>query len=152
MDTAALQEIFRLDHFAAHVGIEVLAGGDGRARTKLVVQPHHLNGLGTVQGGALFTLADLAFAVAVNSRGVKATGLNASINWLKPARAGTLVAEATEVSCARRIATYLVRITDDEGSLVATFHGTGYRLDERWPDGGHTEAGASCRAGHGQVG
>ena len=133
MDTAALREIFRLDRFAAHVGIEILEGGNGQARAKLVVQPHHLNGLGTVQGGALFTLADLVFAVAVNSHGVKATGLNASINWLKPAREGTLFAEAVEVSCSRRIATYSVRITDDQGTLVATFHGTGYRLDESWP-------------------
>jgi acyl-CoA thioesterase len=132
MDTAALQEIFRQDRFAAHVGIEILEGEGGHARAQLVVQPHHLNGLGTVQGGALFTLADLVFAVAVNSRGLKATGLNASINWLKPARAGTLFAEAVEVSCSRRIATYSVRITDDQGGLLATFHGTGYRLDEAW--------------------
>ncbi len=132
MDTAALQEIFRQDRFAAHVGIEILEAGDGQARARLVVQPHHLNGLGTVQGGALFTLADLVFAVAVNSRGMKATGLNASIHWLKPAREGTLFAEAVEISCSRRIATYSVRITDDQGVLVATFHGTGYRLDEPW--------------------
>ena len=132
MDTAALREIFKADRFAAHVGIEILEGGDGHARAKLVVQPHHLNGLGTVQGGALFTLADLVFAVAVNSHGTKATGLNASINWLKPARAGTLFAEAVETACSRRIATYSVRITDDQGTLLATFHGTGYRLDEPW--------------------
>jgi acyl-CoA thioesterase len=132
MDTAALREIFRQDRFAAYVGIEILEGGNGRARARLVIQPHHLNGLGTVQGGVLFTLADLVFAVAVNSHGVKATGLNASINWLKAARGGTLFAEAVEVSCARRIATYAVRITDDQGALVATFHGTGYRLDEHW--------------------
>ena len=141
MDTAALQEIFRLDRFAAHVGIEIIEGSNGHARAKLVVQPHHLNGLGTVQGGALFTLADLVFAVAVNSHGVKATGLNASINWLKPAREGTLFAEATEISCSRRIATYSVRITDEQGTLVATFHGTGYRLDEQWPTPGRAAEG-----------
>lgn len=140
MDTERLKEIFRADRFAAHVGIEVLEGGDGRARTRLVLQPHHLNGLGSIQGGVLFTLADLAFAVAVNSRGVKATGLNASINWLKPAREGTLFAEAVEVSCSRRIATYSVRVTDAGGTLIATFHGTGYRLDEPWPEAKRPEA------------
>jgi acyl-CoA thioesterase len=133
MDTAALKQIFRGDRFAEHVGIEILDGGSGHARARLVVQPCHLNSLGTVQGGVLFTLADLVFAVAVNSHGVKATGLNASIHWLKAVRGGTLVAEATEVSCSRRIATYSVRISDDQGALVATFHGTGYRLDEQWP-------------------
>jgi acyl-CoA thioesterase len=141
MDTAALQEIFKDDRFAEYVGIEILEGGNGHAKTRLTIAPHHMNGLGTVQGGVLFTLADLAFAVAVNSHGVKATGLSASINWLRPARRGTLVAEATEVSCARRIATYSIRITDDEGGLVATFHGTGYRLEDHWPQAGKAEAG-----------
>lgn len=139
MDTGTLKEIFRADRFAAHVGIEILEGGEGRARTRLTLQPHHLNGLGSVQGGVLFTLADLAFAVAVNSRGVKATGLSASINWLKPAREGVLFAEAVEVSCARRIATYSVRVTDAAGALIATFHGTGYRLDEPWPQASSAE-------------
>jgi acyl-CoA thioesterase len=133
MDTAALKEIFRADRFAEHVGIEILEGSEGRVRARLAVQPHHLNGLGTVQGGVLFTLADLAFAVAVNSHGVKVTGLNGSINWLKAAREGTLFAEAVEVSCSRRIATCSVRITDEQGALVATFNGTAYRLDEQWP-------------------
>jgi acyl-CoA thioesterase len=141
MDTAALREIFRQDRFAAHVGIEILEGGNGRARARLAIQPHHLNGLGTVQGGALFTLADLVFAVAVNSHGMKATGLNASIQWIKPAREGTLFAEAVEVSCSRRIATYSVRITDDQGALVATFQGTGYRLDDPWAVPAHPEGG-----------
>jgi acyl-CoA thioesterase len=142
MDTAALWEVFRQDRFAAYVGIEILEGGDGRARAKLVVQPHHLNGLGTVQGGVLFTLADLVFAVAVNSHGTKATGLNASINWIKPVRGGTLFAEAVEVSCGRRIATYSVRISDGEGTLVATFQGTGYRLNEQWVAPACTEGDA----------
>ena len=141
MDTAALREIFRGDRFAEHVGIEILEGGGGRARATLVVGPHHLNGLGTVQGGVLFTLADLVFAVAVNSHGVKATGLNASINWLRPVREGRLFAEALEISCARRIATYSVRITDEQENLVATFHGTGYRLDEKWDRPQQAEGG-----------
>ncbi len=135
MDTATLKRIFAADRFAEYVGIEILEGGDGRARARLALQPHHCNGLGTVQGGVLFTLADLAFAVAVNSRGRKAVGLNAAIHWLKAVRGGTLIAEAVEESCSRRIATYAVRITDEEGALVATFHGTGYRLDEAWTEG-----------------
>ena len=132
MDDAALRAVFARDRFAAHAGIEILDTGPGRARACLEIQPHHLNGMDVVQGGAIFTLADFAFALAANSHGVKTTGLSAAVHWLRPVRAGRLVAEAAEVSCARRIATYSVRITDSEGALVATFHGTGYRLADSW--------------------
>ncbi len=142
LSTAALRAIFSADHFAAHTGIEIVDSGDGWARTRLALQPHHLNGLGTVQGGAVFTLADLAFVVAANSHGVKVIGLNASINWVRTARGGALTAEAREASRSRRIATYQVSVSDDSGRLVATFHGTGYCLDEPW----QTPAAASAAA------
>jgi len=132
LTTDELRTIFREDHFAARTGIEIVDSAEGCARTRLVLKPHHFNGLGTIQGGAIFTLADLAFAVAANSHGVKVIGLNASVNWVRAARGGTLTAEAKEVSCTRRIATYAVNVTDDEGRLIATFSGTGYRLEENW--------------------
>ncbi len=141
MTTDELKTIFQQDHFAAHTGIEIVETGDGCARTRLVLRPHHVNGLGTIQGGAIFTLADLAFAVAANSHGVKVIGLNASVNWVRAARGGVLTAEAREVSCSRRIATYTVTVTDDDGRLIATFQGTGYRLEDTWNQAGTGKAG-----------
>ena len=61
-----------------------------------------LNAADVVHGGALFTLADLAFAVASNSRGQLALSINASISYLKAARGPLLTAEAKEVSCNSR--------------------------------------------------
>ncbi|MCK5803436.1 MAG: hotdog fold thioesterase [Lentisphaeria bacterium] len=132
LDFPALKKLFRNDRFAEFIGAEVVAGGGGMGKARLEIHTHHLNGLGIVQGGAVFTLADLAFAVACNSHGNKAVGLNASINWLRPGLTGVLQAEAREVSCTRRIATYEVLVTDDAGELLATFHGTAYRKDEQW--------------------
>ena len=129
---SALRKLFRNDCFAEFIGAEVVDGGGGMGKARLEIRDHHLNGLGIVQGGAIFTLADLAFAVACNSHGHKAVGLNASINWLRAGLGGVLHAEAREVSCARRIATYEVLVTDDTGELLATFHGTAYRKTEQW--------------------
>ena len=53
-----------LDKFCRFNGMEVISVEKGFARTKMEVRPQHLNGLGTVHSGAIFTLADLAFAVS----------------------------------------------------------------------------------------
>ncbi|WP_332309205.1 PaaI family thioesterase [Methanosarcina lacustris] len=80
-----------------------------------------------MQGGALFTLADLAFAAASNAYGTAAVGINANISFVKAGTKGTLTAEAKENSINPKIATYTVNITDDEGDLVAIFQGMVYR-------------------------
>ena len=98
------------------------------------IEEKHLNALKTVQGGALFTLADLAFAAASNAYGNVAVAINANISFVKAATGKTLTAEAKETSINPKISTYTVNITDDKGDLVAIFQGMGYRkkisLDE----------------------
>ena len=56
-----IKRCFKHDRFAAHSNIELLTVAPGHATAKMVLHPHHLNGLGTVQGGAIFTLADFMF-------------------------------------------------------------------------------------------
>lgn len=132
LSAEALKAFFKQDRFAAHVGIELLEAGDGRARARLELREHHLNALGIVQGGALFTLADLAFAAAVNSRGRAAVAIHCAISYLKAASGKVLFAEAREVSCGAKIALYQIPLTDEAGELVATFEGMAYRRKEGW--------------------
>jgi len=101
--------------------------GLGRAVAKMPIKRIHLNGMGSVQGGALFTLADLAFAAAANSHGQAAVGINCSINYMKAVSTGTLTAEAKEDALNPKLGSYTVRITNDEGDLVAIFQGLAYR-------------------------
>jgi acyl-CoA thioesterase len=117
------------DRFAAHNGIEILEIAPGRARVKMAVAEHHLNGLDRVHGGAVFSLADLAFAAASNSHGSAAMGINASIAFVKEAGGDVLFADAEEVSRSRRLATYEIRVTDASGQVVAIFQGTVYRRE-----------------------
>jgi acyl-CoA thioesterase len=118
------------DRFAAHAGLELLAISPGQARAKLTLRPEHLNGLGSVQGGAIFTLADFAFAAASNSHGPIAVAINASITFMKAAQTGTLWAEAREVSKNFRLGSYTVEIKDDAGDVVALFQGLAYRKSQ----------------------
>jgi len=115
------------DRFAAHNGMELVEMSPGRAVARMTLQPHHMNGVNTAHGGAIFALGDLAFAAASNSHGTVAMGINVSIQYVKAARGGTLTATAHETSFGPRLATYTVDITDDAGDLVAVFQGMVYR-------------------------
>ena len=87
--------------------------------------------LGIPHGGAIFSLADAAFAAASNSYGQVAVALNVSLNYLSAVPVGArLYAEATEESKSRRIALYRLSVTADDGTPVALCHGTVYRKNQ----------------------
>ena len=123
----AIWDFFKNDRFAEHSGIQLLDIAPGYAKAKMEIQDRHLNGVDVVHGGAIFTLADLAFAAASNSHGTVAVAINASIWFVKAGRQGTLYAEAKEVSRNPKLATYSIAVTDDSGETIARFEGMVYR-------------------------
>ena len=118
------------DLFARHTGIELLEVGPGWAKASMKIEPFHYNGAKTVHGGAIFTLADFAFAVASNSHGTLAMGINTCISFVKAATKGTLYADAREQARNRKLASYSIQITDDVNDVVAIFQGIVYRKNE----------------------
>ena len=112
------------------VGIELLEITPGYAKARLLIRDKHLNGLGTVQGGAIFTLADLTLAAAANSYGRAAVLINANISYFKAVATGTLTAEAAEESLNFKVAAYTVRVTSQDNELVALMQATVYRKKE----------------------
>ncbi len=115
------------DDFARHNGIEILEARDGYAKGRMEVREYHRNSAGTLHGGAIFALADAVFSAASNSHGTLAMAINVSISYFKAVKSGVLYAEAEEVSINPKLGTYLIRITDQEGDIVALFQGTVYR-------------------------
>lgn len=118
------------DYFARHCGIELIELKQGYAKAKMDIQPFHMNGAKTVQGGAIFTLADFTFAAAVNSQGRLSMAINTSLAFFKPTLGGTLYAEAEELSISHKLGYYQINITDQKQQLVAQFQGTAYRKQE----------------------
>jgi acyl-CoA thioesterase len=127
----AIRDFFKNDRFAKHSSIELIDVSPGYAKTRMEVQDRHLNGVDLVHGGAIFTLADLAFAAASNSHGTVAVAINASIWFVKAAREGTLFAEAREESRNPKLATYSIMVTDQSGEMVAKFEGMVYRKKDQ---------------------
>jgi len=116
------------DEFARHSGIEVVKFSAGYAKVKMAVERYHLNGVGIVNGGAIFTLADFAFGVASNAQGQGvAVSINASIAFIKAVKSGILFAEAQEVSMSSKLGNYNVHVTNEHNDLVAVLQGMVYR-------------------------
>lgn len=114
------------DRFAKHVGISLLKVEPGYALAKMEIQNFHMNGVNRVQGGAIFTLADYAFAAASNTEGNITLGINTSISYFKSPRGKFITAEAREISTQTKICGYSVDVFDEDGELAARLTGMGY--------------------------
>ncbi|MCJ2166102.1 MULTISPECIES: PaaI family thioesterase [unclassified Pseudodesulfovibrio] len=120
--------------FARLAGIEVVDVAPGSATCRMVIRDGHRNPFGTVNAGAIYTLAETAFGAAANSHGNVALAVNLSIAYLNPATDGTLIAKAQELSAGGRMATYSVKVFDDGGALVADVQAMGYRMKKPLED------------------
>ena len=119
------------DVFARNMGASITEIREGYARAEMVVTKEHLNAGGVCQGGALFTLADLAFAAMTNSRGKLTFGLENSIAFLHSAAEGdTLVAEAVETLNHHKIPYCEIKVRNQHGDLICTMTGLAYRKDK----------------------
>ena len=119
--------IIENDQFAKLVGLELVKVELGYAEVRMTIQEKHLNGVGIVQGGAIFTLADFAFAAAANAGGNVTVGITANITYSKPAKGKTLLAKASETSASRSLCNYTVDIYDEDNAvLIAKFNATGF--------------------------
>lgn len=117
---------FEGDKFAAHNGIEILECRPGEAKAKVETQANHLNGADVVHGGLLYTLADFAFAAAVNAYGKVTLSVATSMSYFEKLEEGTIFAQARVVSKTNKLIHAEVLILHENGQLLANFHGTAY--------------------------
>lgn len=117
------------DAFAKFIGIKIVQATPQCAMCELALTSNHLNGVGVVQGGVLFTMADLALAVAANADEADRVTLSSHIDFLKAVGRGTLLAKATPIKIGRTTALYNVSVVEkDSGVLLANFQGTAFRI------------------------
>ncbi|MEL6521628.1 MAG: hydroxyphenylacetyl-CoA thioesterase PaaI [Pseudomonadota bacterium] len=112
------------DRASGWLGMSLDLVDEGTAVLSLTVETHHTNGHGMCHGGIIFALADSAFAFACNSRNQATVAQHNSITYIAPAKAGDqLIATATEVSLSGRSGIYDVRVTNQDGTVIAEFRG-----------------------------
>ena len=119
------------DHFGATSGMRLTEVREGYARAEMQVENRHLNAGRVCQGGALFTLADLALAAVANASGQLTLGIEDTITFHHSAFEGdTLTAEAVEGYRHHKIPYCEVKIRNQAGELIATVSGIAYRKRE----------------------
>lgn len=119
-------ELFSKDRFATEqAGVRIVEVGERYARCEMDITDRHLNAMGNVMGGALFTLADLTFAAAANHDGLKWVSISSTINYLSPVSCGTLTAEAHCLKQGRRTCVYSIDVHNNQNNAIATITTTG---------------------------
>ena len=122
------------DHFAKGAGCKITEVDGHHAVAEMTVTNTHLNGGHVCQGGALFTLADLAIAALMNYHGQLTFGISNSITFIASAHEGdTLKAEAVFVADHHKIPSVEVRVTNQDGTVVCHVTGMGYRKSVALP-------------------
>ncbi|MDL2323440.1 PaaI family thioesterase [Bacteroidales bacterium OttesenSCG-928-A17] len=128
-----IEEFFKNDRYAVFSGVELLEVKPGYARAQMKIKDMHLNAGNVVQGGAIFTLADLTFAAAVNAYGNLAMSIETSIRYFKGVGEGTLFAEAVALNVHPKLATFEVKVTNEANDLIAIFTATAFRKKTELP-------------------
>ena len=121
---SSIEEIrsrFQNDHFATDAtGVVIDSAEPGKAVCSLTLEEKHMNENKVPMGGAIFTLADIACAVAANGYSEKKTvSQQASITFLAPAKGKRLIAEASCLRAGRTTALYMAEVRDELGTYVA---------------------------------
>lgn len=124
-----IQEILnRNDRFARNAGCQITEVDAEHAVAEMTVTSDHMNGGNVCQGGALFTLADLAIAALMNFQGQLTFGISNSIMYVSSAHEGDVLrAEAVSISAHPKIPSVEVRVTNQDGRLICHVTGMGYR-------------------------
>lgn len=130
-DLDKVKAFFKDDVFAMHMGIEILKADEEESICALPITPSLYNANGTVQGGAVFTLADFAFAVAANSEGRHTVSQSASVSFLKPGTGKILYAKAKKISSGKSTCHYSVLVKNEEDTLVAHVTVNGFVVGEK---------------------
>lgn len=121
------RDFFSKDKFATQVvGIVIDAADIGFSKCSMKIEDRHLNAAGTIMGGAIFTLADLAFGVAANVGQPHTVTLTSSITYLGVCKGETLIARAICEKAGQSTCTYTIHVDDDLGNKVAIVSVTGF--------------------------
>ena len=126
--TEEAREHFKKDVYAFNAGMALDELGEDYAVCSVPIHEGLYNANGGVQGGAIFTLANLAFAALVNHLHKPTVAQQVSVNFLNAPKGARLIARAEIKKDGRSTSVVNVTVTDDTGRDVAQYVGVGFKL------------------------
>ena len=123
-----VRELFGGDRFATEAcGCRVVEASKGHAVCEFDIADTHRNAQGNIMGGAIFTLADFALAIACNIGEEPTVAVSNSIQYLSVSRGSRLIATCNADKSGRNLGFYTVDVTDDLGKPIAKMTATCFR-------------------------
>ena len=123
------------DKLLRHLQMTIETATPDYARVTMPLTENHKNGMGCAHGGAIFSLADVAFGAAANAgKDMGVVSLSTTIEFLRPGKCGPLAAESYVVRKGQRIQSYTVKVFDGTGDLIAQCMASGYQTDILLPE------------------
>ncbi|MBE5958635.1 MAG: PaaI family thioesterase [Lachnospiraceae bacterium] len=119
---------FEKDRFATENGMKLEVLNETESICSMTITERHQNANGGVMGGAIFTLADFAFAALANNLHMPTVAQQVSINYLSAPKGEKLTARAMCKKLGRSTMILNVDVTDDMGRDIAQFVGSGFLL------------------------
>ncbi len=130
LDIEALRTRFTKDRFASGTMRAVIDEAEPNcAQVSLEITEKLCNASGGVMGGAIFTLADFAFAVATNQEDKLTVSVSSTIQFISAVRGKRLIACAKPDKIGKSMCFYTIKVLDDLDTLVAIVSITGKRTD-----------------------
>ena len=116
-----LKEEYKNDRFATNAGCKIVEASADRVVCEMRICDDLLNAHGKVMGGAIFTLADFAFAIASNYSGVPSVAIECNIRYYSASKGTKLIATCYPNKEGHTLGHYTVDITDDLGKKIAGY-------------------------------
>ena len=131
---AILQGVKR-EPFARTMNIELVELEEGFSAVEMTYEPETMDNLfSRAHGGAIFSLIDEAFETVCQTCGAVTVALNVSVTYVaSPKGRARLRAEAREISSTRQTASYDIRVSDQEGRLIAFCQALAFRTGKPLP-------------------
>jgi acyl-CoA thioesterase len=118
------------DKLMRYLGMSIDIARQGYAKVSMPLSENIKNGMGVAHGGAIFSLADVAFGAAVNAEAEYCVvSLFTTIEFLRPGKTGPLTAEANVMRAGQHVQSYDVKVFDGSGELVAKCMASGFQTD-----------------------
>ena len=121
--------------FAVAMKMELKGLEDGYSVVEMIYDPEKQNNIyGRAHGGAIYGLIDEAFETAGQTDGTIAVALNVNVTYVaSPAAGDRLRAEAKRISQTKKTAGYDIKVSDQDGRLIATCQALAYRTGKAIP-------------------
>ena len=113
--------------FPEVMGTELSSAEEGRAVVSLQAEDWHLNAVSVVHGGVISTLIDVSMAEAldtVNEEGEQPFTIRITVNYMNPAKQGTLTSTAEVRMGGERVTIVEAEVMQNDDEIVALATGT----------------------------